>query len=152
MSNSNNIVISNKISQDPLNKIDDNENKSLKNDNNYNNNPNININNIQNNNNNLNNISDEKKESGDPKDFQNLNSKEGGEAKNSKEGEINPTPQNPSNMFNNQPIVYDNKIQKQFKNIFGGNDYFENNYYRKRVMYLTIFCILIDILKLQVLW
>ena len=55
------------------------------------------------------------------------------------------------NFLNNRQ-VFENKTQKQFKNIFRGNDFFENNYYRKRVMYLTICCILIDILHLQILW
>lgn len=126
---SNNNIISNKISQDPLNKIDDNENKQL-------NNP-IEI-----------------QEAEKPKVFTNLNFKEEGEAgKNLIEennAENNNLPQNA--FFNQKPVAFENKIQKQFKNIFGGNDYFENNYYRKRVMYLTIFCILVDILHLQVLW
>ena len=52
----------------------------------------------------------------------------------------------------NKNFIRENKIQKEFKNIFKGNDYFENNYYRKRVMYLTLFCVIVDILHLQILW
>jgi len=123
--NSNNNVISNKISQNPLNKIDENEDKPL-------NNPND----IQ--------------EAVKPKVFTNLNFIEEGDAGKNPNNENNNIPQN--RFFNQKPVAYENKIQKQFKNIFGGNDFFENNYYRKRVMYLTIFCIIVDILHLQLLW
>ena len=127
----NNVIASNKTSQDPLNKINDNENKPLK-------------------------EANEIQEAEKPKVFTNLNFKEEGDAEknlneiNDNADKDNNMPQNP--FLNQNPLAYENKIQKQFKNIFGGNDYFENNYYRKRVMYLTIFCIILDILHLQVLW
>ena len=131
LSNSNNNNISNKISRDPLNKIDDNENKPL---------------------NNINENENQKQEAEIPKVFTNLNLKVEGDAKiiNAENNENDNIPQNA--FLNKKPVVYENKIQNQFKNIFGGNDYFENNYYRKRVLYLAIFCIVVDILNLQVLW
>lgn len=55
------------------------------------------------------------------------------------------------NKLNQMPVV-ENLIRKQFKNIFRGNDFLENNYYRKRVLYVTFLCILVDLIHLQILW
>jgi hypothetical protein len=48
--------------------------------------------------------------------------------------------------------VKENPIQKEFKNIFKGNDYYDNNKYRRRLMHLLFYCIVQDLVILEVLW
>jgi hypothetical protein len=60
---------------------------------------------------------------------------------------------NPSNVNTSQvKPKEENIIQKEFKNIFQGQDFFSNNTYRKRLMHFTFACIIVDILILQALW
>jgi hypothetical protein len=51
-----------------------------------------------------------------------------------------------------KPVIKENPIQKEFKNIFKGNDYYNNDKTRKRLMHLLFFCIIQDLIILEVLW
>jgi hypothetical protein len=46
----------------------------------------------------------------------------------------------------------ENPIQKEFKNIFKGSDFYDNDKYRRRLMHLLFYCIIQDLLILEVLW
>ena len=51
-----------------------------------------------------------------------------------------------------KPVIKENPIQKEFRNIFKGNDYNNNDKTRKRLMHLLFFCIVQDLIILEVLW
>jgi hypothetical protein len=49
------------------------------------------------------------------------------------------------------PQKVENKIQKEFKHIFQGQDFFSNNTYRKRLIHLTLILTVIVIITLEIL-
>jgi hypothetical protein len=54
--------------------------------------------------------------------------------------------------MNKKAVIKENPIQKEFKNIFKGNDFYDNNKYRRRLMHLLFYCIVQDLVILEVLW
>lgn len=46
----------------------------------------------------------------------------------------------------------ENKVQKEFKNIFQGSDFFSNNKYRIIVMNIAMISIIADMIILEILW
>jgi hypothetical protein len=51
-----------------------------------------------------------------------------------------------------KPVVKENPIQKEFKNIFKGNDSYDNDKYRRRLLHLLFYCIIQDLIILEILW